>query len=399
MPSGSLERCRTMPKSPSDFVPDRGPAKYFHGRQTILDGFSALLKYASQKTWGTIFLIQGAPGAGKSALLYECEKHARAREWMVADIGLGSLWDPHKLLDSLGLGDKYKPAEKSKQFGFKSFFGWGYKSIRPQTTVKNILKDGNQPLLLVLDEAQALGREGTPPTNQRSDAIETLEVIHNGKLGRSVILLVAGLGTTADSFGSLGISRFNRGCLVELGALDKEAERAVIEDWLTKDGGAKGDPIPWIDEIAQQTHGWPQHILSYIEPAVERLDADNGIMTEVGLDAVLNAGRELQSEDYEQRARDFSRKQRCSLAKLIVDDPLGKGLDEEHILKFLTHEYGPEKASELLHKALHHGIMHKRRGRYAVPIPSMQDWLVSGYAPGHEQFIYNNNRRSAGYRV
>ena len=173
----------------------------------------------------------------------------------------------------------------------------------------------------------------------------------------------------------------------------------MIEDWLTKDGGAKGDPTPWIDEIAQQTHGWPQHILSYMEPAVERLDADNGIMTAVGLDAVLHAGRELQSEYYEQRARDFSRKQRCSLAKLIVDDPLGKGLDEEHILKSLTHEHGPEKASELFHKALHHGILHKRRGSYAVPIPSMQDWLVSGYAPGHDQFMYDNNRRSAGYRV
>ena len=386
-----------MPKSPSDFVPDRGPAKYFHGRKTILDGFNGLLQYASQKTWGTIFLVQGAPGAGKSALLYECEKHARARKWEVADIGVGSLWNPYKLLDSLGLGDNYKPTEKSTQFGAKNVLGRGYKSTRPQTTVKNILNDGNKPLLLILDEAQVLGKEGVPPTNQRSDAVEVLEAIHNGKLDRPVILLVAGLGTTADAFGSFGISRFNRGCLVELGVLDKEAERAVIQDWLKKDGGAEGNLTPWIDAIAQESHGWPQQILSFMEPAVKRLDADNGIMTAVGLDAVLLAGHELQSEYYEQRAHDFSRKQRCSLAKLIVSDPLGEWLDEEFILESLTQEYGPEKASELFQQALHHGILHKRRGRYAVPIPSMQDWLVSGYALGHDQFIYHNSRRSAGH--
>jgi len=161
-----------MHKSQFEFVPDRGPAKYFHGRKTILDGFDGLLQYASQKTWGTIFLIQGAPGAGKSALLYECEKRARVRNWEVADIGVGSLWDPYKLLGSLGLGDKYKPTEKSTQFGIKDFLGWGYKSSRPRPTVKNILEEGNRPLLLILDEAQVLGEEGVPPPNHRSEAVE-----------------------------------------------------------------------------------------------------------------------------------------------------------------------------------------------------------------------------------
>ena len=382
-----------MPKSPSDFVPDQGPAKYFHGRKTILDGFDGLLQYASQKTWGTIFLIQGAPGAGKSALLYECEKHARVRNWEVADIGVGSLWDPYKLLGSLGLGDKYKPTEKSTQFGIKDFLKWGYKSSRPRPTVKNILEEGNKPLLLILDDAQLLGKEGVPPTNHRSDAVEVLEVIHNGKLGRPVILLTAGLGTTVDAFGSLGILRFNRRCFVELGAMDKEAEHAVIQDWLREDGGAKGDLAPWIEAIAQETHGWPQHILSFIEPAVERLNANNGIMTAQGLDAVLDAGRESQLEYFERLSHDFSRNQRCSLARMIESGPLGEGvevgegLDEEYILKSLTREYGPEKAEQLFRRALHHGILHKRGGHYVVQIPSMQDWLVYWYGLGHEHFI------------
>ena len=381
-----------MHKPPSDFVPDRGPAKYFHGRKKVLDDFNGLLQFASQSTRGTIFLIQGAPGAGKSALFYECEKHARAGKWEVVDIGVGSLWDPYRLLGSLGLGEKYQPTEKSTQFGSKSFLGRGYKSSRPLPSVQNILEDGNKPLLLILDEAQVLGKEGMPPTNHRSDAVELLEVIHNGKLDRPVVLLTAGLGTTADAFGSLGISRFNRRCLVELGALEKEAEHAVIRDWLREDGGAKGDLAPWIDAISQETHGWPQHILSYMGLAVERLEADNGIMTTAGLDAVLHTGHELRSEYYEQRAHDFSRKQRCSLARMIESGPLGEGsdvgegLDEEYILESLTREYGPEKVEQLFHRAIHHGILHKSRSRYVVPIPSMQDWLVYRYGLGHEHF-------------
>ena len=45
----------------SKYYPDRGPAKYFHGRRKELNDFSNLLQYASNKSWGTTFLVQGLP--------------------------------------------------------------------------------------------------------------------------------------------------------------------------------------------------------------------------------------------------------------------------------------------------------------------------------------------------
>ena len=195
-------------------------------------------------------------------------------------------------------------------------------------------------MLLILDEAQTLGASSAPPADQTGAVTEVLDEIHNGKLNRPVILLAAGLGTTVEAFGSLGISRFSATCLVELGALGKESDRAVIHDWLTKEGEAKGDPTAWIDAIARETHGWPQHIVSYARPALKQLVADNRIMTADGLNAVLEEGRDLRSSYYERRVDDFSRKQRHSLAKLIVNVPLGEALDQEDILSFLTQEYG-----------------------------------------------------------
>ena len=51
---------------------DRGASKYFHGRRQILRDFRKLAERAIQAKSGTTFLIQGAPGAGKTALLAEC---------------------------------------------------------------------------------------------------------------------------------------------------------------------------------------------------------------------------------------------------------------------------------------------------------------------------------------
>ena len=51
---------------------DRGKAEFFHGRETIVRRFQKECDRALQTQGGTTLLIEGAPGAGKSALLHEC---------------------------------------------------------------------------------------------------------------------------------------------------------------------------------------------------------------------------------------------------------------------------------------------------------------------------------------
>ena len=83
------------PPTPLTAARDRGPSRYFHGRERIQHNFKELLRRATQAGGGTTFLIQGAPGVGKTALLYECGNHARAQEWKVVNIGVESLWKPY----------------------------------------------------------------------------------------------------------------------------------------------------------------------------------------------------------------------------------------------------------------------------------------------------------------
>ncbi len=314
---------------------------------------------------------------GKSALLYECERIAKSRNWIVADIGAIALWNPNKLLSALGRGDDYEIMDKFSQIGVKDVIGRGYKSVQAAPTVEQILKDGKQPLLLILDEAQALEDDNIPPSQYYADAVPVLDLIHNGKLGRSVILLAAGLEGAKKGFGKLKISRFAQDCHVVLGPLSKESEHAVIQDWLLKEGGLKEDPMNWISAIAQETHGWPHHILSYVCPAARLLKKNGGTLTTKDLGTVLEMGHEGREQYYSQRIEDFQPDQIRSLAKSMADVPDGKPAEYRESLSSLTKEYGESEAEKLFLKFERKRLLMKSGIGYAVPISSMHNWLVS----------------------
>ena len=132
---------------------DRGPAKYFHGRKQILHDFKELLVRAAQAKSGTTFLIQGAPGAGKTALLHECEKLARSAKWKTANIDPNALWEPEILRHSLGQRKIPKVVSGSIRIGTKDIADAELKVEWSQLTIRRILQSTRKPLLLKLDEA------------------------------------------------------------------------------------------------------------------------------------------------------------------------------------------------------------------------------------------------------
>jgi len=359
-------------------IPDRGPSPYFHGRKEILQNFTNYLKYFEDEKTGTVFLIQGAPGAGKTALLDQCEKIAQKQDWNTVEIDAPALWDPDALNEALRL--RAKSVSTSVRLG-KDYIGGELRIDWFRQTLKKMLQSGDRPLLLVLDEAQMLGGSNKPVGHQTSVASNILKAIHNGKLGRPVVLLAAGLGTTKSAFVDLEISRFDKKCFIQLGALSKESERAVIQDWLKEEGRAKGDPTSWIDSIANESHGWPQHISSFVDPAVEYLKSNNHQMTDEGLKIVIKKGSEFRFQYYETRVRDFSKQQRQIIASLISNLHTEEFLEEEDVMDTLIATYGPTKSEKFFNVMLNRGILHLQSGgMYDVPIPSMRDWLINNYA-------------------
>ena len=374
----------------SDFIEDRGPAEYFHGRTEIINTFNSALKRYREKKRGSTFLIQGAPGAGKTALLDVLSTQAKSADWKVADITIKNLHSPVSLAQSLGKSytiDK----EYALQAGIKFIGGGLVESVAGHASAEEILKHlaPETGLILVLDEAQYLQNLKETPKEQIL-ARDTLDVIHNGKVGRPVMLLTAGLGTTETAYGSLGISRINGDCTVQLGRLDKKSECAVIRDWLIEEGRAKGDPHTWIQSIAEQAHGWPQHIISYIKPALKYLESNNRFMTDEGLKFVLEKGAEYREMYYETRAHDIDEDHRQALARAVMDVPTDKTTTKPAITSSLKKSGLTKKeAGKLFNQALEQGIIDQRKGgRYGIPIPSFHTWLVDEYVIGKSQGIH-----------
>ena len=214
---------------------DRGPAKHFRGRETILRTFRKEMRLAEEGVEGkrgTIVLVQGPPDAGKTALLAECMKEARTRrrKWEVARTGGSALYSPAAFMAARGKRYRGETAA-GLSAGIPSNGQVGARPHIAGEAVSDLMrKKRRRGLLLVPDEAQALGAYAVKKPLVTPDMTNTLNRLHNGEGKAPVILLAGGPGNSAGIFSDLQVSRWKRGRQVNLGRLSEEAERAVIHD-------------------------------------------------------------------------------------------------------------------------------------------------------------------------
>ncbi len=302
---------------------------------------------------------------------------------MVVKIGVEDLCKPASLTQSLGAAYVID-SEIAVKVSVKIVGGNVELHVAGDATPKEVLKHlaPEAGLILVLDEAQHLSNL-TSPMDIKSLATSTLNVIHNGEVGRPVILLAAGLGTVELALNSLGISRYEDHCRVRLGSLDHESTCAVIRDLIVHEGGVAKPPSGWVESIAEHTHGWPHHIISYAGAAADHLADIERLPTKDDLEIVLAQGRVNQVEYYQERAHGISRAKRQLLAQVFANLPVGGTVGEEDIMFAILEKYSANEADKLFKKVLHQGILDERvDGDYGIPIPSMQRWLVDIYARG-----------------
>ena len=360
---------------PTPHIFDRGRAEFFHGRSTILTRFKKVREGAIHGNGGTIFLIHGAPGAGKTALLSECADAAAMSGWLVArDLSHLAVANEDRMRD-----------EMAGLFTFQMKGGINVRAnVRQHAegwTPAQVLAHGDQPLLLVIDEAQNLRTLSDRPITdpEKAVALDTFSKIHNGNLERPVVLLAGGLSDTPQVFAGLGISRFAGKCNNALGALNDDDARSVIHDWLFYRGEVSEDTTKWVDAIAQETHGWPQHIIAYMLPALERLSLDGREMTPQGLAKVLEEGRLGRESYYRERTSTFRDKELSDLVKAVEAAGPGDHFLEDSIMQSLLAAYPPQEAERLFNHAVHKGVLSKAGRHYSVPIPSMRSWLTRMY--------------------
>ena len=370
----------------------RGRAPFFHGRHDELSRFKEALLDAHESKGGSIFLAQGPPGAGKSALLHECRKLGQAAGWHIAKVKGRALHDPGELAEQLGVLRADKVVEQDSgggKIGVRAGVEFGLhgqagqqREFRGDSVVK-ILREAAHPrgVLLTLDEAQNL-RVGVQTMEADKAGISaTLELIHDGEIGAPVVLVAGGLGSTESVLESFGVSRIAYDNICYLGPLGLESTQAVIEDWLVWGGGVPEDHPHldvWTKTLAAESHGWPQHIHVYAQSAARWLDRHNSQITPDVPDAVLAEAWQKRQDYYAKRADKLEESDRRSLANLLLHKGKGHSLTKTELLDALS---GPRADEVFSNGLVHKGVVAQTaNGGYVVSVPPMFDWLVETWA-------------------
>ena len=353
--------------------------------------FHRVLNEARKFRGGTTFLVQGAPGVGKTALLDECRAQAIADGWRAAYISPRALHDPAKLARHLNESRVTRNTEFSECGGKKKTSAGKKASAHhakgnsvefQDPTVGGLLMDAALPsgLLLILDEAQNLELERRRGDDVAATISELLDEIHNGRIGAPVVLLAGGLGTSDSVFEELGIVRFSRKNIRRLDLLDIETTRAVIEDWLEHAGSASTESPyfdNWVRTLANESLGWPQYIHIYAQTSAQWLNGNGGKLTPMVPAEVLETACEKRVQNYKRRVKVIRRPHRTAFADLLQKNGKRAMLLENEVVTALQSHQSREEALDMFRTLLRKGVIAETSsGDLRVPIPSMHDWLV-----------------------
>ncbi|MCY4298833.1 MAG: ATP-binding protein [Flavobacteriaceae bacterium] len=361
---------------------ERDKAKYFHGRKEELKQFKFLLDLSKKRGIGSSFLIQGAPGVGKSALIHECEEIARKLKWNVVKLGIRSLSNETDLFNHITKNTNPKEIIKSQGVNFQVWKASIQTKSREEIDYVNEDLVKSRPTLFVLDEAQNLGIKDTFSNEDKKQIVDFLDRHHNLKTNNGFVMFFGGLSHTRKVLVEFGLSRINEECCFNLQPLDNSSERAIIRDWITekvKYKGYKSEIEHWIDQITTRTSRWPRHIASYCNQIDVHLQK-NEVLTDGQLKMILERGDVLKAKYYNQRCEKLLRTDRKILAKLVQHLP--SIFDKIDVIEFLKKEKDllTMTKEEFWDASVAKGVFHLRvDGAFSIPIPSFKTWLFEQY--------------------
>ncbi len=367
---------------------------------------------ANQKTW----LVQGAPGAGKSALLTHLQSRWMARKNgpVVVEI------DPNNLrnesLVTRHIANGIIPQHGAKILNTVRTIEAGV-GVNLAIKAEGKVTDSEQASNLVLEDltqlysedavtvSQQLLRGSSPKRPQLRpivvmvDEVQTFEQediallrkLHNGRHGLPILAVLYGLAYSKAKLAAERISRFatsnGQSHVQTLGALETgeaaEAVRAMLDGYRIK--GRDTTNLP--DKISEWCNDWPQHLFHYMAGLANQLKNNHLDLTRVDVAAVRSFGDQCRLEYYQDRL-DHSPIGDCEqllaeVAQLIGPDGCKRGevlnlLDNHRWVKgqYLTTMPEGMKPLEFIEAMIVAGMVHRVDTTVTIPIPSFRQYLI-----------------------
>ncbi|MCY4357661.1 MAG: hypothetical protein OXD01_09110, partial [Gammaproteobacteria bacterium] len=226
-------------------------------------------------------------------------------------------------------------------------------------------------LVIFVDEAQ-----NTPVSNSSKSVVNCL---HHGIKGISLIAAFFGLSDTKQALRQCGLWRFPDERVVTLNTLSYEDSRSAIQSVFDAYDFNVPDQAKWVNELAELSQGWPQHINSVAVAAEQIIHETGGGIQPNLLQSAITVAQERKNDYY------ASRLDACS-GKPWVYKKLAEAAEENDgvLARFEidklteTSQEKDQSIDDFITNALHAGVLMELRKlpkHYKIPIPSFGDYL------------------------
>ena len=391
---------------------ESGREAFFRGRDAEYEVFrSAVISLDEGIVGGGTMIFQGAPGAGKSALMGECMEAVRRHStpeapWVAVSIYPDSLQSPVDVIEAM-VDAANTESERLRQItpgsvGAKALdefldlgrslyrelsqrgggaFGLSVGGRRDEGVTAGRVFRNAAPLLknfhivVFVDEAQ------NTPAERSTRGV--LDCLHRTSHGIPLVAAFFGLSDTQDVLRQCGLSRFADGRIVNLEPLAHEDAACAIHDALAAYDftGTPEDRAAWVERLAELSQGWPQHINRVSVAAARVLLEHGGRMEGRLLEQALQRGQERKDDYYVGRLAAGSQDPAFykQLALAVEGKPNGS-LPRAELQRLAAPvlENSALDFDDLLTDALHAGLLapiQELPYHYRIPIPSFADYL------------------------
>ena len=388
-----------------------GREPFFRGRDREYEVFRrAANSLRAGRTGGSTMIFQGAPGAGKSALMGECMEAVRRHStpeapWVAVSIYPGSLQSPDYVVEAM-VSAANAESERLREItpgsvGAKAldeFLGLGRSLYRElsqrgggafglsvggrrdgRVTTEQVLHNvapllRNFHIVVFVDEAQ-----NTPAESTTRDVLDCL---HRPPHGIPLVAAFFGLSDTQNILRQCGLSRFADGRIVNLEPLAYDDAACAIGDALAAYdfAGTSEDQAAWAERLAELSQGWPQHI-NRVSVAAARVILEHGGRIEWHLlEQALQRGKERKDDYYGGRLAAGSARAWVYKQLALAEEEKRGALSYDRIdrLTESARSRTGETVDQFLTDALHAGLLAPANNlpdHYNIPIPSLADYL------------------------